>query len=138
MQAHHRLGRKARASGTDWALGIEARCRALVSDGDDAERPYRQSIGHLDRTTVRSELARTHLRYGEWLRRANRRADARKELTIAHDSFNSMGLTGFADGPHAAGGHRSDGPHAHGRCCRCTHTAGGPDRRLGSRRPLEL
>ena len=96
-QAHRRLARKAHASGTHWANGIEARCRALLSEGDEAEDAYRESIAHLDRASVGSELARTHLLYGEWLRRANRRADARQELTTAHDSLNAMGLAAFAE-----------------------------------------
>ena len=68
-EAHQRLARKALASGTDWALGMEARCRAMIVDGEEAEDSYRQSIEHLGQTTVRSELARSHLLYGEWLRR---------------------------------------------------------------------
>jgi DNA-binding CsgD family transcriptional regulator len=96
-QAHRRLARKAHAGGTHWANGIEARCRALLSEGHEAEDAYRESIAHLDRATVRAELARTHLVYGEWLRRANRRVDARKELTTAHDSLSSMGMAAFAE-----------------------------------------
>ncbi|MCW2761675.1 MAG: LuxR family transcriptional regulator fused with ATPase domain [Marmoricola sp.] len=96
-QAHHRLARKARASATSWALGLEARARALLNDGDGAEDPYRQALAHLDRTSVRSELARTHLLYGEWLRRANRRVDARTELTTAYESFNAMRMGAFAE-----------------------------------------
>ena len=64
-----RLAEKARASGTDWALGIEARSRALLSEGATAEDAFREAIEHLSRTRVRAELARTHLLYGEWLRR---------------------------------------------------------------------
>ncbi len=96
-QAHRRLARKAHASGTDWAKGIEARCRALLDEGPGAEDAYRESITHLEHASVRSELARTHLVYGEWLRRANRRVDARKELTAAHDSLTSMRLSAFAE-----------------------------------------
>ena len=95
--AHRRLARKARASGTNWANGIEARCRALLNDGHEAEDAYRESIAYLERASVRAELARTHLVYGEWLRRANRRVDARKELTTAHDSLSAMGLTAFVE-----------------------------------------
>jgi DNA-binding CsgD family transcriptional regulator len=92
-----RLAGKARACGADWALGLEARSRALLSDGDVAERGYREAVGHLSRARVRAELARAHLLYGEWLRRANRRADARSELTLAHEMFTAMGMEGFAE-----------------------------------------
>jgi DNA-binding CsgD family transcriptional regulator len=92
-----RLTGKARACGTDWALGLEARSRALLSDGDIAESAFREAIGHLSRARVRAELARAHLLYGEWLRRANRRADARSELTLAHEMFTAMGMEGFAE-----------------------------------------
>jgi DNA-binding CsgD family transcriptional regulator len=97
IEAHQRLARKASASGTHWAHGMEARCRALLADGDQAETSYRGSIEHLGRTTVRSELARSHLLYGEWLRRAGRRTDARLELETAHDSFHAMGMAAFAE-----------------------------------------
>ena len=96
-EAHQRLARKAFSSGTDWALGMEARCRAMIADAEEAENSYRLSIEHLGRTTVRSELARSHLLYGEWLRRANRRKDARAELSIAHESFQAMGMAAFAE-----------------------------------------
>jgi DNA-binding CsgD family transcriptional regulator len=92
-----RLGRKARATGSDWALGIEARSRALLSEGDEAERAFREAIERLGRTRVRAELARAHLLYGEWLRREHRRVDARAELRAAHDRFASMGMAAFAD-----------------------------------------
>jgi len=92
-----RLAGKARACGTDWALGLEARSRALLSDGDIAERGFREAVEHLSRARVRAELARAHLLYGEWLRRANRRADARRELTRAHEMFTAMGMEGFAE-----------------------------------------
>src|SRR6516165_2855657 len=92
-----RLAGKARACGTDWALGIEARSRALLSDADAAERGFREAVEHLSRAQVRAELARAHLLYGEWLRRANRRADARSELTLAHEMFTAMGMEGFAE-----------------------------------------
>jgi tetratricopeptide (TPR) repeat protein len=78
------------ASGSDWALGIEARSRALLTQGDDAEKLYRESIGRLGRTRVKAELARAHLLYGEWLRRQRRRIDARVELRIAHEMLLTM------------------------------------------------
>jgi ATP/maltotriose-dependent transcriptional regulator MalT len=95
--AMSRLTRKAQASGAAWALGIEARSRALMSEGDVAQDRFHEAIGHLSRTRVRAELARTHLLYGEWLRRANRRVDARSELNIAYEMFRAMGMEAFAE-----------------------------------------
>ena len=91
-----RLAERTAASGTDWALGVEARSRALVAD-DDAETHHREAISRLRRTPVRVDLARAHLLYGEWLRRARRRLDARHELRTAYDLFCSMGLEAFAE-----------------------------------------
>jgi DNA-binding CsgD family transcriptional regulator len=96
----HRLARKSQACRTDWALGIEARSRALLSEPDLAEREFRKAIDHLSRARVRAELARAHLLYGEWLRRANRRVDSRTELTRALDMFTDMGIGGFAERTH--------------------------------------
>jgi DNA-binding CsgD family transcriptional regulator len=91
-----RLSRKARATRTDWALGIAARSQALLSEKGQADLGFRDAIEHLGRTRVRAELARTHLLYGEWLRRENRRVDARAQLRAAHDQFTSMGMDAFA------------------------------------------
>ena len=91
------LARKAQACRTDWALGMEARSRALLSKGDAAEPGFRDAIEHLSRARVRADLARAHLLYGEWLRRANRRADARTELTLAYEMFTAMTMEGFAE-----------------------------------------
>jgi DNA-binding CsgD family transcriptional regulator len=96
-RALRRLSDSTRASGSDWALGIEARSRALVSERDAAERLYREALDRLARTRLRMELARTHLLYGEWLRRENRRTDAREQLRTAHWMFAGMGADGFAE-----------------------------------------
>jgi DNA-binding CsgD family transcriptional regulator len=95
--ALQRLSETTRASGTDWALGIEARSRALLSDGEAAEGLYRQAIDRLGRTRVRVELARAHLLYGEWLRRERRRMDAREQLRTAHEMFSAIGMEAFAE-----------------------------------------
>jgi DNA-binding CsgD family transcriptional regulator/tetratricopeptide (TPR) repeat protein len=95
--ALQRLSETTRASGTDWALGIEARSRALLSAGEAAERLYREAIDRLGGTSVRLDLARAYLLYGEWLRRARRRADAREQLRAAQEMFVAMGAEGFAE-----------------------------------------
>jgi DNA-binding CsgD family transcriptional regulator len=91
------LSEHARAMPTEWTLGVEARVSALQSDGEAAESRYRESIRHLARTRVPAQLARSHLLYGEWLRRKNRRLDARAELRTAYDLLSTMGIAGFAD-----------------------------------------
>jgi DNA-binding CsgD family transcriptional regulator len=90
------ISETAEASGSDWALGIEARCRALLSDGDAAESLYLEAIERLGRACIRTELARTHLLYGEWLRRERRRMDARAQLRAADDMLSAIGLEAFA------------------------------------------
>src|SRR3954469_8774669 len=95
-RALERLALSTRPSGSDWALGVEARSRALLSDGDAAERLYQEAIERLRRTRVRVQLARTHLLYGEWLRRERRRLDAREQLRTAHEMFVGMGTEAFA------------------------------------------
>ena len=92
-----RLAEFTQAGGTDFGLGIQARSRALLSDGRAAENLYREAIDRLGRTRLRPELARAHLLYGEWLRRENRRADARDQLRTAHDMLAAMGAEAFAE-----------------------------------------
>ena len=95
--ALRRLSETTSACGSDWALGIQARSRALLSQGESAERLYREAIERLGRTRVRVELARAHLVYGEWLRRQNRRVDAREQLRAAYQILTAMGIEGFAE-----------------------------------------
>jgi DNA-binding CsgD family transcriptional regulator len=90
-----RLSETTRASGTDWALGIEARSRALLSDGEAAETFYHQAIEALGR--LRVDLARARLLYGEWLRRQRRRIEARKQLRAAHELFAHLDMEAFAE-----------------------------------------
>jgi DNA-binding CsgD family transcriptional regulator/tetratricopeptide (TPR) repeat protein len=92
-----RLAETTGPSGTDWALGVEARSRALVSEGAVAETLYREAISHLARTRLHMERARAHLVYGEWLRRGDRRVDAREQLRAAHEMFVMMGTEAFAE-----------------------------------------
>jgi tetratricopeptide (TPR) repeat protein len=92
--ALERLSERTRASGTEWALGMEARCRALVSDDESL---YRESIERLARTRAALELTRSRLVYGEWLRRRNRRTDAREQLRAAHADFSRFGAEAFAE-----------------------------------------
>ncbi|WP_433920387.1 AAA family ATPase [Streptomyces canus] len=92
-----RISDMAQAAGTEWALGTESGVRALVSQGQQADDLYREAIERLGGTGVRMDLARTHLLYGEWLRRENRRADARTQLGIAHDMLSTIGAGAFAE-----------------------------------------
>ena len=136
-----RLAEIAEANGTDWALGVPRRSRALLSEGEAAERLYREAIERLGRTRIRVAHGRTLLVYGEWLRRENRRVDAREQLRAAHEMLSEIGMEVFAERarrellatgetvrkrtrrdarrPHAAGGCRSrsaaaDGQHEPG------------------------
>jgi DNA-binding CsgD family transcriptional regulator len=95
--AVERLTETTRPAGTDWGRGVEARSRALVSEGSVAEALYREAVERLRRTKLRADLARSHLLYGEWLRREHRRVDARAQLRVAHDHFTSMGMDAFAE-----------------------------------------
>ena len=95
--ALHLLSETTRASGTDWALGTEARSRALVSDGAAAENLYREAIDRFARTRLRMDLGRARLTYGEWLRRQQRRRDARDQLASAYQIFDAVGAAAFAE-----------------------------------------
>ena len=91
------LAETTRPGGTDYGLGIEARSRALLSEGKAAEGHYREAIDRLSRTRLRPQLARAHLLYGEWLRHEDRCLDAREQLRAAHDQFTSIGMEAFAE-----------------------------------------
>jgi DNA-binding CsgD family transcriptional regulator len=95
--ALERLAETTQAGGTDFGLGLEARCRALLSGGAAADGLYREAIDRLGRTRLRPELARAHLLYGEWLRRQGRRVDARGQLRTAHDMLEAIGMEAFAE-----------------------------------------
>jgi DNA-binding CsgD family transcriptional regulator/tetratricopeptide (TPR) repeat protein len=92
-----RLAESTSAVDADWGLGILARSRALLSEGEAAESSYREAIDRLSRTRLRPELARSHLNYGEWLRREHRRVDAREELRKAHGMLTAIGMDAFAE-----------------------------------------
>ena len=107
VDALARLAETTQAGGTDFGLGIEARSRALLSEGEAAEGCYREAIDRLGRTQLRPELARARLLYGEWLRREGRRTDARVQLRTAHESAGRDGRRGICrTGPARAAGHR--------------------------------
>ena len=136
--AHERIAAATAVAGTDWALGIRARSGALLSEGESAERLYREGIERLGRTRLRPELARTHLLYGEWLRRANRRVDAREQLRAAHDQFAAIGMEAFAE--RARRELQATGEKVRKRTRRGARRAdrpGGADRPACARRALE-
>jgi ATP/maltotriose-dependent transcriptional regulator MalT len=95
--ALQRLAETTQPGGNDLALGIEARCRALLSEGETAERLYQEAIDRLGRTRLRPDLARAHLLYGEWLRREGRRVDAREQLRAACQMMEAIGMEAFAE-----------------------------------------
>jgi DNA-binding CsgD family transcriptional regulator len=97
-RALEQLVERTRLESTEWALGLEARSAALVAeDPAAAERLYLEAIEHLGRARTRPDLARAHLVFGEWLRRENRRLDAREQLRTAHDRFSELGIPEFAE-----------------------------------------
>jgi DNA-binding CsgD family transcriptional regulator len=96
-EALDRLSAMTAIEGSDWAKGLEARSRALVSEGQEAEQCYAEAVERLSRTLLQPELARAHLLYGEWLRRENRRLDARHQLRTAYDLFTAIGAEAFAE-----------------------------------------
>ncbi len=96
-EAHLRLAQATRPYEGDFPLGIEARCRALLSDQGAADGLYREAIERLSRTPLRTEAARARLLYGEWLRRENRQTDAREQLRTAHDMLATIGMEAFAE-----------------------------------------
>jgi DNA-binding CsgD family transcriptional regulator len=95
--ALQRLEERTSAVGTDWALGVQAWSQAMLSVGKAAETLYNEAIERLARTRISVHLARAHLVYGEWLRRENRRVDARQQLRAAHDMLSGIGAQGFAE-----------------------------------------
>ena len=114
-----RLSERASLAGTPWALGLLARCRALSAADEDVEALYRESIDLLGRTGIATELARTHLLYGEWLRRRKRRTEARAQLRTAHDMFTGMGAEAFAERARAE--LLATGEHARSRTAQTDH-----------------
>jgi DNA-binding CsgD family transcriptional regulator len=116
------LSERTQATPTEWALGIEARIRALLSDGQAADDFYRESIDQLGRTRIRAELARSHLLYGEWLRRHGRRTEARDQLRTAHQMLEKMGMAAFAE--RARRELRATGETARKRTAPAARTAG--------------
>ena len=96
-KAARRFAEIAGAAASDWAIGVNARSRALLCTGKTAEQLYGDAIALLGRSQMRVDLARAHLLYGEWLRREHRRADARTQVQTAYDMFTSMGLEAFAE-----------------------------------------
>jgi DNA-binding CsgD family transcriptional regulator len=107
------LAQRTTAAGTPWALGLRARCQALLADSNSAEDAYNEAISHLQDSHAALDLARAHLLYGQWLRRAKRRIDARHHLRTAHTMFQNIGADGFA--VQAASELRASGERARAR-----------------------
>jgi DNA-binding CsgD family transcriptional regulator len=119
VPALERLEAATIASGAPWGVAIAARSRALLSDGDAADALYRDAIDRLTPTALRVDLARSHLVYGEWLRRERRNVDAREQLRIAHGFFSDFGMEGFAE--RARVELRATGEHARSRSVETTN-----------------
>lgn len=128
--ALRRLEERASLAGTPWALGLLARCRALMADEDHAEALFRESVVQLGDTRIRTELARTHLLYGEWLRRRRRRGDARAELRTAYEMFDQMGAAAFAE--RARVELLATGEHTRRRTMRTEHELTPQERRIAA------
>jgi hypothetical protein len=132
------LAMRTRAGGTEDGLGILARSRALLSEGEEAEGYHRDAISRLGRTRRRPELARAHLLYGEWLRRQRHRREARDQLRTAVEMFDAMGMEAFAARARArAGRRRRAGPAAESRDAGGALRAGSADRPDGGRAPVQ-
>jgi tetratricopeptide (TPR) repeat protein len=125
--ALERLSETTQASGTPWAQGVETRSRALLAEGEAAEILYRAAIDRLRPTRLRVDLARTHLLYGEWLRRERRRTDARRQLRTAYDLFSDFGMEAFAERARVELEATGERPHADPEDARRAHAAGIPD-----------
>jgi DNA-binding CsgD family transcriptional regulator len=117
--ARRRLGSIARASGTDWAIGIASRSEALLAEGPAAEHLHVEAIDRLEHTRNAVDLARAHLLYGEWLRRERRRTDARAQLRLAYERFSDFGMDAFAE--RARIELRATGEHARKRTVDTSH-----------------
>jgi len=135
--AFRQLSERTSLSGSQWARGIEARSRALIAGGQDAEEFYLEAISQLGRSRMTVHLARAHLIYGEWLRRENRRAHARGQLRSAHQMLASMGADGFAERAAHELRHRRTRPQPDHRSPRPAHRPGDSDRPAGGRRPVQ-
>lgn len=116
--ALEQLGPRALACNTAWALGLAARSRALTAAGPSAEEHYREAIERLGQSRISGEAARSHLVYGEWLRREGRRQDAREQLRTAHQMLSEMGVKAFA--ARAARELRATGEHPRKRTAKST------------------
>jgi len=136
--AFWQLDQRTRASGTEWALGIAARSRALLSHGQAADTRYREAIERLASSRITVHLARARLQYGEWLRRERRRGEAREQLRTAHDMFSRIGAEGFAErAPSTSCAPPARPPQARRRSRESgADRPGGPDRAAGRRRAV--